>query len=203
MTMIKKGRKIALSPSRDDLALMPRGHHEGSSLLPSCSAPSRSYKGRSFFSDVWVGIPKEFGGPTIAGGVKPMRLSAATTILLGVFFSACPATAKDAYSDALQCSEAALTRYALSSSDTPESIADMAFDNCAKKWELAAEIAVRSPNVSHLAAEAQEDCIKQLGVAACAQPLPPNVSYMQAAKRLFRRQAATEVLDIRAKAAGK
>jgi hypothetical protein len=133
-----------------------------------------------------------------------MRLSAATaTTLLGILCSVCTAAAEDAYSDALQCSEAALTRFALSSSDTAESIADMAFDKCSDKWELAAEIAVRNPNVSHLTAEAQDNCIKQLGVAACAQPLPPNVSYMQGAKRLFRHQAATEVLDIRAKATGK
>jgi hypothetical protein len=133
-----------------------------------------------------------------------MRGRVATALtLLSLLSGVCTATAEDAYSDALQCSEAALTRYALSSSDPAESIADMAFDNCSEKWELAAEIAARNPDVSHLTAEAQEDCIKQLGVAACAQPLPPNVSYMQGAKRLFRHQAATEVLEIRAKAAGK
>jgi hypothetical protein len=106
-----------------------------------------------------------------------MRLSiAATTTLLGVLCSFCKATAEDAYSDALQCSEATLTRYALTRSDAAESIADMAFEECSEKWEQAAEIAVRNPNVSHLTAEAQENCIKQLGVATCAQPLPPNVS---------------------------
>jgi predicted membrane-bound mannosyltransferase len=133
-----------------------------------------------------------------------MRLSVASAVaLLAVATCGRQAIAEDAVANAQKCSEDALARYAGSSSEPAEKIADMAFEKCAEQWELAAEIAARNPEVSHRTAEAQENCIKKLGVAACAQPLPYNVYYMQAAKRMFRHQAAIEVRDIRAKAAEK
>ena len=135
---------------------------------------------------------------------KPVRLSVAAAAALLVVLTGChTATAQDAFADALQCSKAALTAYALSSSEPAEKIADVAFDKCSEKWSRAAELAGRDPAVSRTTAEAQENCIKKLGAAACPNPLPYRVYLTEAAKRTFRHDAVIEVFDLRAKAAGK
>ena len=43
----------------------------------------------------------------------------------------------DPFADAKQCSEAALATYALSSAESAEKIAEMAFRKCADKWRQA------------------------------------------------------------------
>jgi hypothetical protein len=100
--------------------------------------------------------------------------------------------------DAFQCSEAALRRYALSSSEAAEKVADVAFEKCSDKWSRFAEISGKLVD-SDTPRDAQENCEKTRG-ADCPTPLPGSVYLMQAAKRTFLSTAVTEVFDIRANA---
>src|ERR1700740_165756 len=79
-------------------------------------------------------------------GEKLMRLSFAVMMtLLAITGLVRLATAEDVrpppwldlFADAKQCSEAALTSYALSSADPAEKIAEMAFRKCSDKWSQA------------------------------------------------------------------
>jgi hypothetical protein len=109
----------------------------------------------------------------------------------------------DLYADAKQCSEAALTSYALSSAEPAEKIAEMAFRKCSDKWSQAVEHVGKQMDASPDLKEAQENCIKKLGPSSCPTPLPSIVHLMNAAQRTFQYEAETKVFDIRANAAGK
>jgi hypothetical protein len=150
-----------------------------------------------------------YGGVT---GGKLMRLSFAvmTTLLAmtGLVRSAIaedvrPPPGLDPFADAKQCSEAALTSYALSSAEPAEKIAEMAFRKCSDKWSRAVEPVGEQMDASPALKDAQENCIKRLGPSSCPAPLPSSVYLMNAAQRTFQYEAETKVFDIRAKAAEK
>jgi hypothetical protein len=109
----------------------------------------------------------------------------------------------DPVADAKQCSEAALTSYALSSAEPAEKIAEMAFRKCSDKWSQAVDPVGKQMDASPALQEAQENCIKKLGPSSCPVPLPSSVYLMNAAQQTFQYEAVTKVFDIRAKAAGK
>jgi hypothetical protein len=113
------------------------------------------------------------------------------------------ASALDPVADAKQCSEAALTSYALSSAEPAEKIAEMAFRKCSDKWRRAVEPVGQEMDASPVLKEAQENCIKKLGSSSCPAPLPSIVVLMNAAQRTFQYEAVTKVFDIRGKVAGK
>ena len=56
-----------------------------------------------------------------------------------------PSTAieHELYAQAMQCSEAALKRYSISSVELAETVARTAFDKCADEWQKAAEASGR------------------------------------------------------------
>jgi len=92
-----------------------------------------------------------------------------------------------ATSKAQNCSEAALHRYALSSTETAHEIAQAAYDKCATLWgDVAQEMA--GPQ---LPGETGQEFVKRL------------LAYDHAAQQQFLTHAAVEVFDIRADAAGK
>jgi hypothetical protein len=98
--------------------------------------------------------------------------------------------------EAFQCSEAALTRYALLSSEAAEKVADVAFEKCSDKWTRYAEFSGKMMD-SSTSKGAQANCEKMRG-ADCQTALPGSVYLIQAAKRSSK--AVTEVFDIRAEA---
>jgi hypothetical protein len=115
------------------------------------------------------------------------------------------ATAGDVLlADALQCSNATLNQYALSSTDPAEKVAEAAFEKCSDRWREAAEALSRSDQVGNSQVkEAYENCLKKLGYDYCHPTLPPSGYYLNAARRQFEHDAAVKVFDIRAKAAGR
>jgi hypothetical protein len=113
------------------------------------------------------------------------------------------ASALDPVADAKQCSEAALTSYALSSAEPAEKIAEMAFRKCSDKWSEAVDPVGQQMDASPAHKEAQENCVRMLGPSSCPVSLPSSVYLMNAAQRTFQYEAETKVFDIRAKAAGK
>jgi hypothetical protein len=150
-----------------------------------------------------------FGGAT---GEKLMRLSFAvmTTLLamtglvrLAIAEDVRPPPRLDPFADAKQCSEAALTSYALSSAEPAETIAEMAFRKCSDKWSQAVDPVGQQMDASPALKEAHENCIRMLGPSSCPAPLPSRVYLMNAAQRTFQYEAVTKVFDTRAKAAGK
>jgi hypothetical protein len=93
----------------------------------------------------------------------------------------------DAFDAARKCSEVALRRYALTSMDTAEKVAQAAFDKCADLWGAAAQ---------ELAGE----------LPRSADPMDPANRRLIAGKaveRGFLAKATVEVFDIRAEAVGK
>jgi hypothetical protein len=127
------------------------------------------------------------------------------TILVAVLafaMTTMAASALDPVAGAKQCSEAALTTYALSSAEPAETIAETAFRKCSGKWREAFDRVAREMDASPALKEAQENCIKKLGASSCPAPLPSIVVLMNAAQRTFQYDAGTKVFDIRAKAAG-
>jgi hypothetical protein len=123
--------------------------------------------------------------------------------VLALAMTARAASTLDPVADAKQCSEAALSNYALSSAEPAEKIAEMAFRKCSDKWREAFDPVGREMDASPTLKEAQENCIKRLGPSSCPAPLPSIVVLMNAAQRTFQSEAATKVFDIRAKVAGK
>jgi hypothetical protein len=109
----------------------------------------------------------------------------------------------DPVADAKQCSEAALTSYALSSAEPAETIAEIAFRKCSDKWREAFDPVGKQMDASPALKEAQENCIKKLGLSSCPVPLPSIVHLMNAAQRTFQHDAVIKVFDLRANAAGK
>jgi hypothetical protein len=101
--------------------------------------------------------------------------------------------------DAFQCSETALRRYALSSSETAEKVADVAFEKCSDEWSRYAEFSGKLMGSSATSKEAQANCEKLRG-SECPMKLPGSFYMIQAAKRTFLSKAVTEVFDIRADA---
>jgi hypothetical protein len=117
--------------------------------------------------------------------------------------AAASAQSPDPFADAKQCSEAALTSYALSSAEPAEKIAEIAFRKCSDKWSQAVDPVAQQMDASSARKEGQENCIKMLGPSSCPAPQPSSVYLMNAAQRTFQYEAVTKVFDIRAKAAGK
>jgi hypothetical protein len=101
------------------------------------------------------------------------------------------------WSAAQECSGTALRRYALSSTDPAEKIAEAAFDKCIDLWQRATDI--DAPDVEAVGAEAQRNC-KRLRGSACPPSLPATVYLMDAARRSFVAQATPTVFDVRAEA---
>ena len=143
-------------------------------------------------------------------GEKLMRLSFAVMMtLLAITGLVRLATAEDVrhppwldlFADAKQCSEAALTSYALSSAEPAEKIAEMAFRKCSEKWSQAVEPLGKQMDANPARQEAYKNCIDKLGPSSCPVPLPSSVYLMDAAQQSFQNQAVTKVFDLRAKAA--
>jgi hypothetical protein len=137
-----------------------------------------------------------------------MRIARAAIILFVMLDSVRPSasgdtlnegTAHDCAVAALQCSEVALRRYALSSSETAEKVADVAFEKCSDEWGRYAEFSGKSMDNSAALMEAQANCEKKMG-PDCPTKLPGSIYTLQAAKRAFLATAVTEVFDIRAEA---
>jgi hypothetical protein len=124
-------------------------------------------------------------------------------LMLAMTTAAASAQSPDPVADAKQCSEAALTSYALPSAEPAEKIAEMAFRKCSDKWRQAVDPVGKQMDANPALQEAQENCIKKLGPSACPAPLPSIVYLMNAAQRTFQYEAVTKVFDIRAKVAGK
>lgn len=103
---------------------------------------------------------------------------------------------------AQQCSETALRRYALSSTEPAEKVAEAAFDKCKDLWQRPTEIEGPKLDASVTLREAQKNCEKLLG-SSCPSALPSSFYLMNAARRQFVAHASTEVFDIRAEAADK
>jgi hypothetical protein len=105
---------------------------------------------------------------------------------------------------AQQCSEAALRRYALSSADPAEKVAEAAFDKCKEPWNRFAEALGRRVEASAGMREARKNCVKYKGLSApeCSGP-PASFYAFDAERKRFVHDAFTEVFDIRAEAAGK
>jgi hypothetical protein len=72
---------------------------------------------------------------------------------------------------AQQCSEGALRRYALSSTDPAEKVAVAAFDKCEDMWEKIAEL--KASEIEAGAEEARRKCDKLQG-SSCPPTLPSS-----------------------------
>jgi hypothetical protein len=117
-------------------------------------------------------------------GEKLMRLSFAVMMtLLAITGLVRLATAEDVrppprldlFTDAKQCSEAALTSYALSSAEPAEKIAEMAFRKCSDKWRQAVEPLGKQMDANPARQEAYKNCIDNLRPSSCPVPLPSSV----------------------------
>jgi hypothetical protein len=106
---------------------------------------------------------------------------------------------------AQQCSETALRRYALSSAEPAEKVAEAAFDKCKEPWNRFAEALGRKIEASAKSMEAQKNCVKYRGLSAheCSQTGMTSFYLFGSERQRFIHDASTEVFDIRAEAAGK
>jgi hypothetical protein len=105
---------------------------------------------------------------------------------------------------AQQCSEAALRRYALSSADPAEKVAEAAFDKCKEPWNRFAEALGRRVEASAEMREARKNCVKYRGLSPSECSGPGSAFYaFDSERKRFVHDAFTEVFDIRAEAAGK
>jgi hypothetical protein len=102
---------------------------------------------------------------------------------------------------AQQCSETALRRYALSSADPAEKVAEAAFDKCKEPWNRFAE--ALGSRVDTETREAQKNCVKYRGLSPWECSGHGSAIVFNRERELFVRDATTEVFDIRAEAAGK
>jgi hypothetical protein len=102
--------------------------------------------------------------------------------------------------DALQCSNSELERYALSSADPAEKVAEAAFEKCSDRWREVAEAWGRDQEGNPQLKVARENCLKKLD-SDCPPTLPSSVYYLDAARRTFVHDSVVKVFDIRAKAA--
>jgi len=130
---------------------------------------------------------------------KPLVL--VFVILLATSVNRATAAADALRADALQCSNAALNQYALSSADPAEKVAEAAFEKCSDRWKEAAEALSRDDQVGNSQSqEADENCLTtKLGYTYC----PPSLYYLNAARQQFEHDAVVKVFEIRAKAAGR
>jgi hypothetical protein len=103
---------------------------------------------------------------------------------------------------ARQCSETALRRYALSSQDPAEKVAQAAFNKCSEQWGRLADVSGRRMDADPITQETQKNCIKYQG-DKCPPKLPGRFYVLRAEEAQFTYSATTEVFDIRAEAAGK
>jgi hypothetical protein len=112
----------------------------------------------------------------------------AATLAAFVFFSISnTARSADVFEAAQKCSETALRRYALTSMDAAEKVAQAAFDKCADLWgDAAVVIAAGLPRSSD-----PMDVVNRRLIAG------------KAVQRGFLAKATVEVFDIRAGAVGK
>ena len=97
------------------------------------------------------------------------------TLLALLTLAMTSAASAQSLADAKQCSEAALTSYALSSAEPAEKIAEMAFRKCSDKWSEALDPVGKQMDANPELQEAQENCIKKLGPSSCPAPLPSSV----------------------------
>jgi len=143
----------------------------------------------------------------LCAGTVLYGIKRAGVVLVVMLNSLCPSISGDTLNEgiaheyaveAFQCSEAALRRYALLSSEEAEKVADVAFEKCSDKWSRYVEFSGKSM-ASTPSKEAQANCEKMRG-ADCPTALAGSVYLMQAAKRTFLATAVTEVFDIRADA---
>ena len=104
--------------------------------------------------------------------------------------------------DAMQCSESALRRYALSSADPAEKVTQAAFDKCIDLWRRYGESVGRRIDASAETIETQKNC-KKFYRNNCPVKLPASLDVINAAEEFFVHDATIEVFDIRAAAAGK
>jgi hypothetical protein len=105
---------------------------------------------------------------------------------------------------AQQCSETVLRRYALSSADSAEKVAQAAFYKCSELWARFADIAGRRVDADPDVQKSHKWCLEYPNSPRCPPLRLPSSSYvMDAAHDMFTYKAATEVFDIRAEAAGK
>jgi len=94
-----------------------------------------------------------------------------------------------------------LRRYALSSADPAEKVAQAAFDKCIDLWRREGEAVGRKIDASAGHKEWLANCVK-FGGSDC-KPRPTSLSAIDAAEQMFVHDATIEVFDIRAEAAGK
>jgi hypothetical protein len=106
---------------------------------------------------------------------------------------------------AQQCSEAALRRYALSSAEPAEKVAEAAFDKCKEHWNQFAAALGSRIEASAGMRETQKNCIKYYGLSSpkCSLTVPASFYVFDSARKGFIHDASTEVFDIRAEASGK
>jgi hypothetical protein len=105
---------------------------------------------------------------------------------------------------AQQCSETALRRYALSSADPAEKVAEAAFDKCKEPWNRFADALGGRVEASAESREARKNCVKYRGlIPECSRTDSASRYAFDSERKGFVRDATTEVFDIRAEAAGK
>jgi hypothetical protein len=106
---------------------------------------------------------------------------------------------------AQQCSETALRRYALSSAEPAEKVAEAAFDKCKEPWNRFAEALGRRIEASAESMEARKKCVKYKGLSVpeCSVTGTTSVYVFTSERQRFVHDASTEVFDIRAEAVGK
>jgi len=136
-----------------------------------------------------------------------MQIRCAAVVLFVMLSSVGPSISGDTLNDgiaheyavdAFQCSEAALRRYALLSSETAEKVADVAFEKCSDEWSRYAEFSGKLMDSSATSKEERANCERLRG-SECPTKLPGSFYMIQAASR-FLSKAVTEVFDIRADA---
>ena len=138
--------------------------------------------------------------PHWSGNLMAKHLVLVFVILLATSVNRATAAADALRADALQCSNAALNQYALSSADPAEKVAEAAFEKCSDRWKEAAEALSREDQVGNSQVkEGDENCLTKLGYTYC----PPSLYYLNVAHQQFEHDAVVKVFDIRAKATGR
>lgn len=116
-----------------------------------------------------------------------------------------PAAAEDnVFSDAIQCSKAALKLYARYPVRIPRKMLPTRHStNAPSDGPRPLNWLERIRRRSAWRRWAQANCVKKLGADGCPPAMPYSFYYMEAAKRTFRHDAAIEVFDLRVEAARK
>ena len=102
---------------------------------------------------------------------------------------------------AKQCSEIALRRYALSSTEPAEKVAEAAFDKCSNLWHQLTEAGDRMFMASDIGKETMKNCIKKRGLSY-SECLPRPGIALDREREVFVHDSQLEAFDIRADEAG-